>query len=1488
MNDETHDPVDKSPMGDVPNPAFETAAVERARSALRQLGEHPTALPEATAGAMIAGRYKLLELIGEGGMGIVWMAEQRSPVRRPVAIKLIKAGMDSTAVLARFDAERQALAMMDHPNIARIFDGGTTDRGHPYFVMELVRGLPLTRYCDERRMAVHGRLDLFMQICGGVQHAHQKGIIHRDLKPANLLVTEHDGTPVPKIIDFGLVKALGGSAVLTEQTMHTSYGAVAGTPHYMAPEQVAINALDIDTRADIYALGVILYELLAGTTPHELKQLNQIAWEEVRRVIREEDPLRPSLRITQSATIANLAATRHTEPARLSKLVAGELDWIVMKALEKDRHRRYGTASDLAADLQRHLAGDRVLAAPPTAAYRLKKLVRKHKVALSTAAAVFIVLIAGVLVSSWQAIRASRAEAVARNKTAEVQTQKDEAQKQRDSAVAANKQAEAESATIRRQLADSYIQSGSVAWNNHDHALAALWFVEALKLDQGDPRRERMDRIRLNDSFARCPLPRPSNWKPIERDDTYFPEMTFRSDGTDASHVNDMTIELGKDFSSDMASRHLLIGFNDHSARVWDDRSGKPLTGVFSVPNLDDFRASHDSSEFATHAAKGGWQIWDTATGAPIGGEVNGDENRLEFSPDGKLLAVSDSASRTVQVLNARTLKLAGVPIGAEGFDLAFSANNKCLLLNDGSHLRVWNVGNGTPIGPAVDLVEDYISGGVAISPDGRRICVLSSDTPGNYSNLHLWNACTGAQLYCVSVPDDHLAFSDDGRWVGDSTVKWDTQLDEPVAPILRRASALSGFMPTQQGKIVVTAEDKEIQCCDAETLQPVSPPLLLKSNPYWFPLTPDGTKLVGFSVNEDPSPLISINLMTGQVTHGSEVLGAHEIYQKPLMSPDGAYLLVWRSEGERGRWELYDTHTLKRVGWPEPKVTLRGFSPDGRALVGWNDRGDLSAWDVETGEPITNPPPEWRVVMAGGTMCPDGSSYVSSDAQGVRIRDLRTGKPISPALPSAYVGSNNNLPGPDATVLTWTSPHSLCLWDAHTAQPLIAPLIAKRIFGAAIDPDGTSITWAFNPTYDSATAVMERWSIAPTQLSLADAETLAELLSGRRIDDTGSVVPLETEQFDRCLAEVTKRQAESPDQYPAPAQVGWSHAISSEYRDNVEARFAAATSPEEKQRLINDWAYAGGAELICRHYNEAALLEEKVLDLDKENLCALDHLAHAYFCLGRFSEALAIYQKYAGRQYQTDDPSDRISNVGADLSDDLKALWIDRADDPAVQQIAAIRQVISQATDQPRDIADKAARLAMEQFHAGHVAEARTSLRKAARAGQAEADDSSTGKLVYAAKSLIDPASTQPTDSLADDLDTAAWDILKNPAQPSEKYTYALELIRRSLAAKEGSSNLDTLAFAQFRTGDYKGALDSSARSEATDFVAQDNHVYNLTVSAMAQQMLGLHEQARAALQKVIAIAKEPGGLTYDETQIFNEAAAMIDPASTQPTTAP
>ena len=368
------------------------------------------------------GRYKLLQKIGEGGGGVVFMAEQEEPVRRRVALKVIKLGMDTKNVIARFEAERQALAMMDHLNIARVLDAAATETGRPYFVMELVRGVKITEYCDKNNLETRQRLDLFIQVCHAIQHAHQKGIIHRDIKPSNILITLHDGVPVPKVIDFGIAKAT--ESPLTDKTLFTAYEQIIGTPAYMSPEQAELSGLDIDTRSDIYSLGVLLYELLTGRTPFDAKKLIQNGVDAMRKTLREQEPQRPSTMVTtmQDTELTITAEHRQAEPPKLISQLRGDLDWIVMKALEKDRKRRYETANGLAMDIHRYLSNEPVVARPPSRLYRFQKLVRRNKIVFTAGAAVTIALLIGFGTSTWLFFREhdARRRAVAAEEKAEL------------------------------------------------------------------------------------------------------------------------------------------------------------------------------------------------------------------------------------------------------------------------------------------------------------------------------------------------------------------------------------------------------------------------------------------------------------------------------------------------------------------------------------------------------------------------------------------------------------------------------------------------------------------------------------------------------------------------------------------------------------------------------------------------------------------------------------------------------------------------------------------------------------------------------------------------------------------------------------------------------------------------------------------------------------------------------------------------------------
>jgi serine/threonine protein kinase len=439
----------------------------------------------------LIGPYKLLEQIGEGGMGVVYMAQQTQPVKRRVALKVIKPGMDSRQVVARFEAERQALAMMDHSNIARVLDAGTTDGGLPFFVMELVRGIAITDYCDREKLDTRRRLELFADVCRAVQHAHQKAIIHRDLKPSNVLITLHDGVPVVKVIDFGVAKALNQE--LTERTLFTQFSQMIGTPLYMSPEQAELSGLDIDTRSDIYSLGVLLYELLTGTTPFDKATLSAAGFDEMRRIIREEEPPRPSARVStlQAQELSTISERRNADPRRISIALRGELDWVVMKALEKERSRRYESASALAADIQRYLADEQVLACPPSTAYRFRKFARKNKTAITTLLLVAASLLLGITLSLWQALRATAAEAQATANEAKA-NEAAAAEAQQRQRAEANEQKALAAAATERAAKESEAEQRKQAENNFDSALEA---VDRMLANVNDPELNDVPRV---------------------------------------------------------------------------------------------------------------------------------------------------------------------------------------------------------------------------------------------------------------------------------------------------------------------------------------------------------------------------------------------------------------------------------------------------------------------------------------------------------------------------------------------------------------------------------------------------------------------------------------------------------------------------------------------------------------------------------------------------------------------------------------------------------------------------------------------------------------------------------------------------------------------------------------------------------------------------------------------------------------------------------
>jgi WD40 repeat protein/serine/threonine protein kinase len=759
-------------------------------------------------GAVI-GPYKLMEQIGEGGFGLVFVAEQQYPVRRKVALKVIKPGMDTRDVIARFEAERQALALMDHPNIARVLDAGATDSGRPYFVMEFVRGISITDYCDQNRLTPRERLELFVAVCQAVQHAHQKGIIHRDIKPSNVLVTLHDGRPMVKVIDFGVAKALHQS--LTEKTIYTRFAQMVGTPLYMSPEQAEMSGLDIDTRTDIYSLGVLMYELLTGTTPFDKKRLAKAAYDELIRIIREEEPPKPSTRLSHSTdSLPAIAAHRKTEPARLSKMFRGDLDWITMKALEKDRTRRYETASGLAADVLRYLYDEPVEASPPSTGYRLKKLARRHRTALVTATAFVALLIAAVIVSTWLAFREKSArDAADRNATMAARsaeraaTAKQLAENSRQAETDARSKAETERDAKDRALQRAEglrLTAQSSASLPSNPGLALLLAIEGAQ-------RSRPRLATHNDALlaalTQCRERRTILASALDPDTrpqhgVVFTSLSISHDGRRfaTTSVPQSVAGSGRSFIS-----------KDNAARVWNAETGAPVSSFRAVGLVPTTVEFSPDDRFAVTTFEGAARIkfedgarhiysdraarvWDASTGLEVA-VLRGHTNRVisaHFSPDGGRI-VTASWDNTARVWDARTGRsLSSLPCGR--FALA-----SAVFSPDGTRILTVSSAAERPTKPVSKTDQD-----VEWDPPLRRqrceVTRLTLDAswgfnpfgPG-YSAVRLWDAVAGkgagpafhilgdkidAGAVCAAF-SPNSKYVATGQWLG--TVKvWDAQ----------------------------------------------------------------------------------------------------------------------------------------------------------------------------------------------------------------------------------------------------------------------------------------------------------------------------------------------------------------------------------------------------------------------------------------------------------------------------------------------------------------------------------------------------------------------------------------------------------------------------------------------------------------------------------------------------------------------------------------
>ena len=995
----------------------------------------------------VIGPYKLLEQIGEGGFGVVFMGEQTQPVRRKVALKILKAGMATRQVIARFEAERQALALMDHPNIAKVLDAGATDMGRPYFVMELVRGIPITQFCDDKRLTARERLGLFISVCQAVQHAHQKGIIHRDLKPSNVLVTLHDSVPVPKVIDFGVAKALGQQ--LTEKTLFTGFAQMVGTPLYMSPEQAELSGLDADTRSDIYSLGVLLYELLTGTTPLDKDRLNEVGYDELRRIIREEEPPRPSTRIsTLGADAVTVSASRGSEPRKLSALVRGELDWIVMKCLEKDRNRRYETAASLVADVQRYLSDEPVLACPPSAMYRFRKFARRNKAALATASLAGLVVVglttSLVMIASEKQARKAAEEAQAR--------EYDDRKKADDRARRENYFhliTLAHRDLAFHQLALCPVEERGWEW----HYLMRLCRDEPVVIPVGAQVHgvsfsQDGEFLASAGGDGTIKIWKSRTGKVIQRFQAHFDSVlsvAFHRDGKHlASRGADRTVKVWDltatekpvweercDASRKFGSAYtvafsfdgrLLATAADGVVKVWDWENRQHVSSLPGHDSTTPVAFSRDG-RLATGPFREGVKFWDPQTGRQLGPFPAHDElvSAVAFSTDGKWLA-SANYGRTVNLWDSTTGELLHtllhpgnqvecVAISPDGRRLASGGEDKSV--------RVWDPTTGQEILALRGHTSRCEC--VAFSPDGYRLASASSD-----GTVRIWD---GTPLRGDEPRQETLtftqhnqeirgvAFSPNGLQIAstgnDGIVRvWDAQTGQPstefsehLAAIGRKTAAVFCLAWHPKGHRIASGGNDALRVWDAATKEDAFPPLLAAHGKT-------GLGFVAVAFSSDGRYLLTgqfdgtVRVWDGETGQPVGLLDTHkrEIWGL-VFSRDGRHLVSASSDGTVKLWDarrLDKEHLdgkserrippiLTRVAGPGVNVA---FSPDGRRLATGGEENTVKIWDVETGKELQPPLRGHKGEIYTLAFSPDGRLIASAGEDStVRVWDSHTGK---------------------------------------------------------------------------------------------------------------------------------------------------------------------------------------------------------------------------------------------------------------------------------------------------------------------------------------------------------------------------------------------------------------------------------------------------------------------------------------------------------------